>query len=287
MKCLVTGGSGFIGSHLVDELLNQNHQITVLDKTFTKYLKNKKIKFVRTNLSNEKQLKKAIKNQDVIFHFGGLSGINESMINPLRTAEYNIMGTLRLLKLAKEFGIKRFIFASTVYVNSEQGSFYKSSKRAAEDFIEEYRKKYKLNFTILRFGTVYGERASSENSIDKILNKALKKKKIIYSGNIKSIREYIHVKDAVKATVKILKKKFMNKYINITGSKKFPVVKALNIIKKELNLNTKIIYENKKEEGHYINTPDNLKLKKATKIKIKKSIPFNIGIREIIKTKKK
>ena len=95
------------------------------------------------------------------------------------------MGTLRLLKLAKEFGIKRFIFASTVYVNSEQGSFYKSSKRAAEDFIEEYRKKYKLNFTILRFGTVYGERASSENIIDKILNKALKNKKIIYSGNIK------------------------------------------------------------------------------------------------------
>ena len=177
MKCLVTGGSGFIGSHLVDELIKQNHQITVLDKIFTKNLKNKKIKFVRTNLSNEKQLKKAFKNQDVVFHFGGLSGINESMINPLRTAEYNIMGTIRLLKLAKEFGIKRFIFASTVYVNSEQGSFYKSSKRAAEDFIEEYRKKYKLNFTILRFGTVYGERASSENSIDKILNKALKKKK--------------------------------------------------------------------------------------------------------------
>lgn len=287
MKCLVTGGSGFIGSHLVDELINQSHQVTVLDRILSKGIKNKKIKFVRTDLSNEKQLKKAFKNQDVIFHFGGLSGINESMINPLRTADYNIMGTIRLLKLSKEFKIKRFIFASTVYVNSEQGSFYKSSKRAAEDFIEEYRKKYKLNFTILRFGTVYGERASRENGIDKIINNGLKKKKIIYSGNKKSIREYIHVKDAVKATVKILKKKFINKYINITGSKRISVVKALNIIKKELNLNTKIIYENKKEEGHYINTPDNLKIKKATKIKIKKSIPFNIGIREIIKIKTK
>ena len=285
MKCLVTGGSGFIGSHLVDELINQRHQVTVLDRILSKGIKNKKIKFVRTDLSNEKQLKKAFKNQDVIFHFGGLSGINESMINPLRTADYNIMGTIRLLKLSKEFKIKRFIFASTVYVNSEQGSFYKSSKRAAEDFIEEYKKKYKLNFTILRFGTVYGERASKENSIDKIINNALKKKKIIYSGNKKSIREYIHVKDAVKATVKILKKKFINKYINITGSKRISVVKALNIIKKELNLNTKIIYENKKEEGHYINTPDNLKIKKATKIKIKKNTPFNIGIREIIKIK--
>ena len=122
----------------------------------------------------------------------------------------------------------------------------------------------------------------------KYLNKALKKKKIIYSGNIKSIREYIHVKDAVKATVKILKKKFMNEYINITGQvRKIPVVKALNIIRKELNLNTKIIYENKKIEGHYINTPDNFKIKKAKKIKIIKSIPFNIGIREIIKSKKK
>ena len=287
MKCLVTGGSGFIGSHLVDELINQHHQVTVLDRIKTKFLKNRKIKFFKTDLSSERKLKKAFKNQDVIFHFGGLSGINESMINPLKTAEYNFMGTVRLLKLAKEFNIKRFIFASTVYVNSEQGSFYKSSKRAAEDFIEEYRKKYKLNFTILRFGTVYGERASSENSIDKILNKALKNKKIIYSGNVKSTREYIHVKDAVKATVKILKKKFMNEYINITGRRKIPVVKALNIIRKELNLKTKIIYENKKIEGHYINTPDNFKIKKAKKIKIIKSIPFNIGIREIIKSKKK
>ena len=109
MKCLVTGGAGFIGSHLVDELINQHHQVTVLDRIKTKFLKNRKIKFFKTDLSSERKLKKAFKNQDVIFHFGGF-GINESMINPLRTAEYNIMGTLRLLKLAKEFGIKRFIF---------------------------------------------------------------------------------------------------------------------------------------------------------------------------------
>ena len=185
MKCLVTGGLGFLGSHLADELIKQNHSVTILDKVSPISKLNKKIKFIKADLLNKKKTELAVRNQDIIFHYGGLSGINESMVNPLKTTEYNIIGTIRLLDLCLKYKIKRFIFASTVYVNSEQGSFYKSSKRAAEDFIEEYKKKYNLEFTILRFGTVYGLRASKENSIDKIIDVALKKKKIIYKGNKK------------------------------------------------------------------------------------------------------
>ena len=81
MIVLVTGAAGFIGSHLVDELIKQRHQVSVLDRVKIKNLKNNKIKYLKINLSNERKLKKAFKNQDVIFHFGGLSGINESIIN--------------------------------------------------------------------------------------------------------------------------------------------------------------------------------------------------------------
>ena len=175
MKCLVTGGLGFLGSYVAEELIKQNHEVTILDKVSPTAKLNRKIKFIKADLLNKKKTELAVKNQDIIFHYGGLSGINESMIDPLKTAGSNIIGTIRLLDLCLKYKIKRFIFASTVYVNSEQGSFYKSSKRAAEDFIEEYKKKYNLEFTILRFGTVYGIRASKENSINKIKRYSLKR----------------------------------------------------------------------------------------------------------------
>ena len=285
MKCLVTGGLGFLGSHLADELIKQNHSVTILDKVSPISKLNKKIKFIKADLLNKKKTELAVRNQDIIFHYGGLSGIDESMVNPLKTTEYNIIGTIRLLDLCLKYKIKRFIFASTVYVNSEQGSFYKSSKRAAEDFIEEYKKKYNLEFTILRFGTVYGFRASKENSINKIIDVALKKKEIIYEGNKKNIREYINVKDAAKIALKTMDKKYANKYVQITGSKKTSVIKALKIVKKELGFNSKIVFQNKKEAGHYVNSPENLKIKKAKKINLRHSTPFNIGIREIIHNK--
>ena len=285
MKCLVTGGLGFLGSYVAEELIKQNHEVTILDKVSPTAKLNRKIKFIKADLLNKKKTELAVKNQDIIFHYGGLSGINESMIDPLKTAGSNIIGTIRLLDLCLKYKIKRFIFASTVYVNSEQGSFYKSSKRAAEDFIEEYKKKYNLEFTILRFGTVYGLRASKENSIDKIIDVALKKKKIIYKGNKKNIREYVNVKDAAKIALKTMNKKYANKYVQITGNKKTSVVKALKIVKKELGFNSKIVFQNKKEAGHYVNSPENLKIKKAKKINLRHSTPFNVGIREIIHNK--
>ena len=285
MKCLITGGSGFLGSHLAEELIKQNHKVIILNKFSPKIRLDKRIKFIKADLLNKKKIELAVKNQDIVFHYGGLSGIDESMTNPLKTAEYNIMGTIRLLELCLKYKIKRFIFASTVYVNSEQGSFYKSSKRATEDFIKEYKKKYNLEFTILRFGTVYGLRANKENSINKIINLAIKKKKIIYSGNKQTIREYINVKDAAKMAVKVIGKKYANKYIQISGNKKTSVIKALNIIKKELAIKSKIIFQNKKNEGHYINSPENYKIKKANKIYLRHSTRFNLGIREIIQNK--
>jgi len=287
MKCLVTGGLGFLGLHLAEELIKQNHRVTILDKISPNIQLDKKIKFIKADLLNKNKTKLAVKNQDIIFHYGGLSGIDESMKYPIKTAEYNIMGTIRLLELCLKYKIKRFIFASTVYVNSEQGSFYKSSKRATEDFIEEYKKRYNLEFTILRFGTVYGIRANNENSINRIINLAIKKNKIIYSGNKKNIREYINVKDAAKMAVKTIGKKYANKYIKITGNKKTSAIKALNIIKKELAINSKLVFQNKKNEGHYINSPENYKIKKAVKIYLRRSTPFNLGIREIIQNKMK
>ncbi len=284
MKCLVTGGNGFIGSHLVDILLQKKHKVTIFDKK--KYhSKKKNLKIVYGDLKNTRQLKKAVKNQDFVFHFGGLSGINESLEKPLETAKTNILSTLKLLELSRQFKLKRFVYASSVYVNSDQGGFYKSSKKAAEDYIEEYYKRYKLNFTILRFGTIYGTRANKENTINNIIDNANKFKKVIYQGNKKNLREYINVLDAAKAGEKIMSSKYKNQFITITGKRKIPVTYLLTTIKKLLKLKKKIIFKNKKQIGHYLKEPNTFKPRIGKKIMLDDYISLEKGIKIILESK--
>ena len=102
--------------------------------------------------------------------------------------------------------IKKYIFASTIYVHSSQGGFYKVSKQSSELFIEEYYKRRKLPYTILRFGTVYGPGSSNNNGLKKIVYKAIKEKKLEYSGSKNAERRFLHVSDAVNAVLKHFKK---------------------------------------------------------------------------------
>ena len=210
MKCLVTGGSGFLGSHVADELTKKGYKVTIFDKKLSKWKKpNQKI--IIGNLLNYNLLKKAIKGKDIIFHFAGLSDLNDSLYQPIKTIKYNILGTTSALDLCKKYKVKRFVYASTIYVNSDQGGFYRSSKKAAEDYIEEYQKRFGLDYTILRFGSLYGIRASKNNGLMTIIDNALKNNEISYDGTNKTIREYIHAVDAAKVTVSILKKKSIGK----------------------------------------------------------------------------
>ena len=109
-----------------------------------------------------------------------------------------------MLDLCKKYKIKRFIFASTIYVYSSKGGFYRCSKQAAENYIEEFFNKFKLNYTILRYGSLYGPGAGTNNGLSKIILNFLNKKEIIYEGGPNTIREYIHVEDAAKSSVDIL-----------------------------------------------------------------------------------
>ena len=126
---------------------------------------------------------------------------------------------MQLLKICSYYKVSRYIYSSSIYAGSNQGGFYSASKRSAEDYIKEFCMLSGLDYTILRYGTVYGPRATDANSVKNIIKYANKNKKILYPGNKKSKREYIHVKDAAKASVEILNKKFVNKCLMLTGKK--------------------------------------------------------------------
>ena len=126
------------------------------------------------------------------------------------------------------------MYASTVYVYSDSGSFYRCSKAACEHYIETYRKQYKLNYTILRYGTLYGNRADTKNSVYRFITHAMIEGKITYPGDGCEIREYINVLDAAQASVEILSEDFVNEHVIFTGHSPMKVSELFMIIREIL-----------------------------------------------------
>tara|TARA_X000000950_G_C13772904_1_gene601763 strand:+ start:195 stop:1076 length:882 start_codon:yes stop_codon:yes gene_type:complete len=257
-NCLLFGASGFIGSHVSDALQRRNYNIIASDKIKGSWI-SKNVNFVKIDITKEAQLKKIKSKVDFIIIFSAISDIGESNQNPNKTVKTNVVGLLNILNLAKKLKVKKIIFASTVYVNSSKGGFYKSSKIAGESLIKEFKNLYNLNYTIIRFGSVYGPRSSINNGIYKILYNALKKKKIEYFGSSENIREYIHVLDAAEATCDLMDKKFDNQIITLTGRESTKVKDLLLMLKDIMSIKKSIKFSKKNLPGHYIRTPYNLK----------------------------
>ena len=277
MKVLVIGGGGFLGSYVADELTLRGHKVKIFDKSKSKWIQ-KKQQMILGNIQNLKTLEKAIKNSDIVYNFAAVADIGEAMKNPIQTVKTNILGTINILELCKKYNVKKFIFASTIYVHSSQGGFYRTSKQAAELYIEEYGRRSNLNYTILRYGSVYGPRASMKNGLSKIIFNALKSKKIGYSGTSKAVRRFIHAKDAAVASVDILKKKYNNQNILITGKKLSKVKDILYLVGKILNISKKPKFDNETEKGHYDTTPYSYKPKKDKKYFLKNYIDLKKGL---------
>ncbi len=256
MKITVIGGSGFLGSHVADKLTSSNHQVKIFDIIESRYTSRDQV-MITGDIMNKIDLDKAIKGSDIVYHFAGISDLNQAYDQPEKTVEKNILASIKILKSCIEHKVKRFIFASTVYVYSNEGGFYRCSKQAIEQYIEEFNRQYNLNFTILRYGSIYGPRSDSSNGMYKIIKKAIDENKIVYHGNKDSIREYIHVDDVAEASVRILSDEFKNQNVVLTGHQSMRVEDLLKTLAEILNISDKINFKKSKELGHYITTPYN------------------------------
>jgi UDP-glucose 4-epimerase len=279
MRILITGGSGFVGSQLADYFSAKGHKVTIYDLKKSKWLNPKQI-FIQGSLFS-KNLTKAIKNQDVIYNFAAISDIDEATKYPMKTAKTNIIGTLNILELIKNKKIKRFVQASSIYVNSNSGSFYRCSKKASEEFIEEYSKLYGIKYSIIRYGSIFGERSDLRNGVYKLIYSGIKNNKISYYGFKKSVRRYIHVQDVCKGSLKILDKKYENSHILLTGNKDIKVLDLMKIISERLKIN-KIEFRNEKISGHYVKTPFTYRSKKGRYLKLNNMMNFKKSINNLI-----
>ena len=235
-KILIIGGSGFLGSHIADYLTKKKYHVTIFDKVKSHWLKSNQ-RMIISNMKNSKKLENAIRESDIVYHLAAMTDIGDCMENPLKSAEINIIFTLKVLQFCRKYKIKRLIYSSTIYIHSSQGGFYRVTKHAAEQYIEEYNKRFSLNYTILRFGTIYGPRSKINNNLTKIINLALNKKILKYSGGTsKATRKFINVTDAAKLSCDILNKKFMNKHVLITGKNNIKITYVMKLLSKLLKI---------------------------------------------------
>lgn len=217
MKAIVFGGAGFLGSHVADALTRRGHGVTVFDLHPSPYLQpGQKMKV--GDIRNRVAVESAVRGHSIVYNFAGFSDIEASATHPLDTIESNVLGNGVILEACRRWKVRRYVFASTIYVYSQAGSFYRASKRACEDYIECYEKVFGVPFTLLRFGSLYGPRADHRNGIFRLLKAALEKGRIVYPGDGEELRDYIHVQDAAESSVDILAKTFKNQCVVLSGA---------------------------------------------------------------------
>ncbi|VVS95110.1 NAD-dependent epimerase/dehydratase family protein [Desulfoluna spongiiphila] len=264
-KAIVFGGSGFIGSHVADELSARGYDVVIFDRKASPYLKETQA-MVLGNLLDREAVREVVAGAAAVFHFAGLADIATSASHPWETMQANVMGTCSILEACVASKVRRLVFASSMYVYSGLGSFYRVSKQACEKLIEEYARAFGVDYTILRIGTPYGPRANAFNSIGTMVRQACREKKLTCYGTPDEVREYIHVFDLAEACVGFIEEGPGNRHVIMTGTESVRLEHLTHIIREILNDDLTIEYRPRQSSGHYRLTPYAYKPEKAVKV---------------------
>jgi UDP-glucose 4-epimerase len=281
MKITVWGGSGFLGSHVADTLTKQGHTVTIADSNVSQWLVENQ-EMIQGNVLDKEQVLKSVNGADVVFNFSGIADIQEADLDPNKSAEVNILGNLNLMDACVKHGVQRYIFASSLYVYSTSGGFYRCSKQACENYIDEFHRQRGLDYTILRFGSLYGPRSDEKNAIYRFIESAIKKKKINYWGKPDALRDYVHIHDAAQVCAEMLDNKFKNENIIISGTQTLKVSDVMEIIVEILGKNIALSYDEKADSGHYEKTPYSFTPKMAKKFVPRTQIDFGQGLLDMV-----
>ncbi len=281
-KILIIGGSGFIGSHVADEFKKAKKDVTILDKKKPDNISGSQ-KYLNIDIRNNLKIQKILKNYNSIYYFADIADINESKKNYMKTINHNILTLSNILAECVNSKIKKFIYASSLYVFSESGSFYRASKQCAEILIKEFSKIGKFEYRFLRYGSIYGERAQSWNGISNFINQIKKKSEVTYQGTGKEIRYYIHVKDAAKLTLESHDNKIKEKSVSIFGDKPVTVDQLFDLLFEIFGKKKKVKYLRKiNTDDHYGYSPYRYMPEESIKITSNNSIDLGEGILRLL-----
>lgn len=282
INVLVTGGAGFLGSHISDELSDRGHHVTVTDLNESEWIRDDQ-KMAVGDITDNDFLEEVLEGQDVVYHLAALADLNAAKTRPVETAKTNVLGTVNLLEMAVKKDVKRVVFASSVYVYSREGGFYRCSKQACENYIEEFNNIYDLDYTILRYGSLYGPRTDESNGVYRLLKQAMEENEVKHRGTPQDKREYIHVFDAAKLSVDILDDEYKNTHVVITGNDVLKIEDLFYMFSEILGKDIDQTYiEGEEWDGHYRVTPYTFTPKTGKKLTTPHYVDMGQGILQVI-----
>ena len=268
MLYLVTGGAGFIGSHLIERLLASGDSITCLDnfndyydpkikeKNITSFKEHKNFKLIRGDILDEALLKDIFKKTafDGVVHLAARAGVRPSVLQPKLYQEVNIRGTMNLLEMAKEFDVPKFVLASSssVYGNNKKVPFsesdnvdnpispYAATKKACELISYTYSELYGISVSCLRFFTVYGPRQRPDMAIHKFTKLISKDQEIYVYGDGKVQRDFTYITDVIDGVVQAIDRCNGYQIYNLGESRVVELLELIALIEKNLGKKAKI-----------------------------------------------
>ncbi len=254
MRIAVTGGAGFIGSHVVDRLQEAGHTVIVVD---VKRPHRPDVAFRQADLSDLGSMVQATRGCDVVFHLAAVSNVNDAFEHPVATVRINITGTVNVFEACRRNDVSRTVLASTVWVYAgasgdgphdeeapfhlpSAGHIYSSSKIAGELIAHNYDELYEQPFTILRYGIPFGPRMRPELVIPRFVQMALSGDPITVHGDGSQFRNYVYVEDLADAHVLALSDVAENEVFNLEGPRPITIRHVTETIRDVLDIPMKV-----------------------------------------------
>jgi len=266
MKYIVTGGAGFIGSHIVEKLANQQHEVVIFDNLFSgkmeniqPFLKKKNVTFVQGSITSISLLKKIFEGADGIFHEAAIASVPRSIAYPLATNEANVTGTLNVLIAARDCSVRKVLFASSSSIYGNTPTFpkhedmtpyplspYAVSKLTGEHYLKVFSEVYGIKTLSLRYFNVFGPRQDPKSEyaavIPRFIIKILRHESPTIYGDGRQTRDFTYVKDVVQANIGAMESDVQGVF-NVAYCKRINLNELADLIMEITGITVPLVYE--------------------------------------------